>query len=381
MIVIGTAGKVLASTGLQGPDVNELKSCLGKIKSHTKNVSLEHHSIKVNEDMLLGLEFDEKFYPFTMNALKTICSLLKVPAAYLNKLISNELTLKNFNENPLKMGTDLQAVIWTDDEDEENQFIAGFLSAQYLPVSDLLDSVETTGFTQRNNMELHHWVYTPEEAVLNYLQKELFEINENNVNYTYRLGVSIHHAEAADKNLVLTPFYHVRLRLPNGEWMEWDFETKGKLGNASRKLSTFSGEAGKILATFEIGKLSSDFLNMKVLIESSNTLDDVKYKLLKNIYASTKSIFNHYAIPDTGQYVDAEIIPEFKNFKSDNKEKMKGLEPYQVANLPVAISLPVLFNRIYYSGLLLDNPHFMIKSRTGIYKIMYTAAEETNIVL
>ncbi|MCK5077694.1 MAG: hypothetical protein KAR38_15030, partial [Calditrichia bacterium] len=224
MIVIGTAGKVLSTTGLQGPDVNELKSSLSIINSRVKTVSLEHHAIKVNEDMLLGLEFDEKFYPFSMNALKTLCSLLKVPAAYINKLISNDLTLKNFNENPLKMGNDIQAVIWTDDEDVENHFITGFLSSFFLPTSDLMELVDTTGFAKRNNLELHHWVHTPEETVLNYLQKELFEINENNVSYTYQLGVSIHYSEAADKNLILAPFYHIRLRLPNGEWMEWDFE-------------------------------------------------------------------------------------------------------------------------------------------------------------
>ncbi len=381
MIVTGTAGKVLSTTGLQGPDPAEFKENLHKIKARALTVSLENQLITVDDDQLLGMQLEDKFYPFSMNALKTLCGLLKVPAAYINKLISNDLTLKNFNENPLKMGNEITAVIWQDDEDEESKFIAGFLSSPFLSTLDLLELVEVTGFMPKNDLKLHHWIYLPEATVMNFLQQEVFEINENNLNYTYQLGVSLHYAEAADKNLTVSPFYHVRLRMPSGEWMEWDFETSRKLGNASRKLASFGGEAGQLLTNFDMGRLSPDFMNMRTLIEASNALAEIKYKLFKKIFSATKSVFTHYTMPDTGQYVLTEIIPEYRTFRDSIKEKVKDMEGYQIANLDVPVSLPMLFNRIYYSGLLLDNPHFMLKSRSGVYKMMYLAAEETNIMI
>lgn len=380
MIIVGTAGKTLATTGVQGPDWEELKEKLNVIDSQNYQIVLENHSIVVNDENLLGLEIQGEFVPFSMNGLKTLCKLLKVPASYLNKLISNDLTLKNINENPLKMGIELSTSVWKDDEDTDSRFIAGFSSGSFMNARDVVDMIEVSSIMEKNDLELSHWIYTPEWFVINLLQKEVFEMEEANHTYTYQLGISIYFSETTDQPFQIVPFYHIRLRLPNGEWMEWDFETKKVLGKAGKKSKSFSGEVQKIISEFDIGRLSEDFLQMKYLVESSDALTEVKFKLLKSLYSAAKSIFTHYTLPETGEYVKADIFPEFDHFKTENKERMKQMEGFQIANLLAPVSLPVIFNRIYYSNLLLENPHFMLRSRSGIYKMMYLAAEEANLV-
>jgi hypothetical protein len=381
MIIIGTSGKTLATTGLQGVDWNELKEKIRQIDPRNYQVHLENYSIQLNDENLLGIEIQNQFYPFSLNALKSLCKLIKVPAAYLNKLISNDLTLKNINENPLKLGVELTATIWKDDEDQESSFIAGFSSGASMNSMDVIDLIEVSGMLEKNDLELHHWIYMPEYLILNFLQKEIFEVNENQTEYTYQLGISVYFSETTDQPFQIVPFYHIRLRLPNGEWMEWDFETRRIIGKAGKRSRSFSGEVQKLITDFEIGKLSTDFLQMKLLVESSQAVSEVRFKVLKSLYSAAKSIFTHYTLPDTGIYVKSEIFPEFDHFKTDNKERMKEMEPFQIANLLAPISLPVIYNRIYFSNLLLENPHFMMKARNGIYKMMYIAAEEANLII
>ncbi|GAB4190633.1 MAG: hypothetical protein Kow00108_26100 [Calditrichia bacterium] len=379
MIIVGTAGKVLATTGMQGADVAELNDKIKDVESQFHSIYLENQSISVNDENLLGVEIKGTFYPFSMVALQSLCKILKVPANYLNKLISNDLTLKNINEHPLKMGIELNTTIWNDDEDKESAFIAGFSVGNYLSNADLLNVIDASGMIEKNNLKLHHWLLLPDLMVLNYLQNEVHEVKENNLDYIYQLGISVYYSESTDQPFQIVPFYHVRFRLPNGEYMEWDFETKKVMGKVGKKGRNFSGEIQTLVSNFEIGKLSEDFMNMKYLIESAGLLSEVKYKIYRSFFSAAKSIFTHYTLPDTGTFVKTDIFPEFEAFKQQNKERMNEMEAFQVANLLAPVSLPVVFNRIYYSQLLLENPYFMLRSRQGIYKMMFMAAEEVNL--
>lgn len=381
MIIVGTAGKTLATLGVQGADIADLRHTIQQIQPEFYHFHLEHQHIQFNEENLLGLEIDGRFIPFSTHALKNLCKLLKVPASYVNKLISNDLTLKNINENPLRMGVEVGITIWKDDEDPESRFLAGFSLGSSLDSLSFLNMVESSGLMERNNLQIHQWAYLPEELVLHFLQKEVFESADPAFHYTYQLGISMHFGESSDQPFSIHPFYHVRYRLPNGEWMEWDFESRRNLGKANKKSRAFGGEVQKILSEFQIGTLSQDFVLMKTLIEASGGISEIKFKHLKAVAGMVKSIFTHPTLPDTAQFIKTDIFPELDHFVQSNREQMKEMEPFQIANLLVPVSLPLLFNRIYYSPLLLENPHFMTKSAPGIYKIMYLAAEEANPVV
>ena len=156
----------------------------------------------VNEHIIY-LYIDGNKYPFSMTGFKSVCSLLKVPASYLNKSLSDDLILQNLNNNPLKVEEEVYIYIR---KTTEFEFVSVITVNDPVTSNDLVEVIQNTHFEMNNSLSVTDVTISNEEIVIYHLkEKETLDSGQS-----ISRGTAIVFGEGVDLGFSLHSFirYH-----------------------------------------------------------------------------------------------------------------------------------------------------------------------------
>ncbi|RMH97259.1 MAG: hypothetical protein D6681_12110 [Calditrichaeota bacterium] len=324
---------------------------------------LQNLTFTTDEEGVLQVLINNKRYYITHSALKDLCKMLKVPASYINKFPGRDLVLENLNENPyLKENAEtVKLVIW---QGEAHPVIAGVLPGgdAAMPAGEYLSFLQEEGVFERENTLLDQIAFSGEELVLYFYLPE--EMNRDRM--TINLGYAIHYSPTRYLDTFIYPFCKMAIVAPTGEPFDFDFEGTHKLHVVKRKQDDFISQTLELSRDYMGEDLGAYFEEVLKYATVAKNEDAVKYSLLKFFKAKALSAYNYDGIKVDPNEAAQEIIPEYKEFYSENKEQLKQMATYSANNLLVHFSLPVFFNRLFTYPASIENPYYLIRYRRAI---------------
>ena len=107
-------GKVYTTQGVVFNSRQRTEEYIKDLKSIYINLAADQTDFAINDDQMLLLRYQGKEFPLSLNAFKNLCQILQIPAQYINKSASEELTLQIIKENAIKYGGSWNFIVWQD---------------------------------------------------------------------------------------------------------------------------------------------------------------------------------------------------------------------------------------------------------------------------
>ncbi len=368
-------GRTVVPLGGTFENVDETLQFIGEFEQESILQRTQSLRFKVDEEAFLRIELGEQDYFITYTALKDLCKLLKVPASFINKFPPSTLMLENLNRNPYlqEENLSLRLNIW---KWENNLVIAGIMPEEIPTISlrEYLEMQRDYDMFSRKGVDTESIVITGEEVVVYFLLEEEMEGN----GFLFRSGYALHFSPTRATDTYIVPFYKMQVTAPTGEPFDFDFESAKKLRVARRKKKDFIELTNRFATSYNGEDLGIDFNNTLKKGELCRQLSSVRFGILKMLKSRATSIFNYSGMrAEPGLVVD-EVIPEYRQFIAANRERMKGMENYEINTLPVDFYLPLYLNRIYTFPPAGENPYFLLKYRKTIGTLLEKLLEETS---
>lgn len=371
-------GRTVVPLGGIFENSDEALAFAGDFELENSVVRTRQMQFKVDEEAYLRLEIGDRDYFITYTALKDLGKLLKVPASFINKFPPSALMLENLNRNPYLQDENfaVRLTIW---KWEEQQVIAGILPEEipFIPIREYLAMQDENGSFQRETAQLDAIAITGEEVVTYFLHPE--EINEEG--FSFRSGYALHYSPTRLADTLILPFYKMQVTTPTGELFDFDFESGKKLRIAKRRKKDFAELTSQFATQYNGEDLGIDYPNTLKKGEIARQLSSVKFGLLKNLKSRATGIFSYSGIKAEPGLVIDEVIPEYKQFMVNNRERMKGMERYEINSILVDFYLPLYFNRIFTFQPASENPYFFLRYRKTIGAIFEKVLEEAGDVV
>jgi hypothetical protein len=315
---------------------------------------------------LIEFKINDSFLPFSMTGFKSICSLLKVPAAYLNKSLSKELVLQNLNNNPLKV--DQEIYVYIRESVDKIKFISAVSVLEPYKYQDFLSSLEATNFLDENSLEFESVAVANEELTLYALKPEIVEVEMMQMQY----GVAITITEGLDKGMQLSPFVRVHLL----DHDTYDFVSSRVLKKVSSKEKSFAVNVQDLLSSFNFDELFAPvFDEIRKIIFSSLKSTEITYLFLKKIRSTIKRTYSFQeGVYDTSELLE-DLLPEYRSFMEQYKIELKEKPKFETNMFMIPYYLPKLFSKYEHSVLNFENPLFYIRQRKYVYQLLEKNAE------
>ncbi len=345
----------------------------GEFELDSLNCRTREMRFAVDEEGLLRLEIGEQSYFLSYTALQDLCKLLKVPASFINKFPPSTLMLENLNRNPYLQEENIavRLNLW---KWEEHPVIAGIMLQEIptIPIKDYLQMQVDYDMFTRNGVETDSIVITGEEVVVYFLLEE--EMSDSG--FLFRAGYALHFSPTRVMDTVVVPFYRMQVTAPTGEPFDFDFESGKKIRVARRKKKDFLELTNRFATSYNGEDLGIDFNNTLRKGQMCREISSLRFGLVKTLKSRATSIFNYHGMRAEPGLVTEEIIPEYRQFLSANRERLKQMENYEVNRLPVDFYLPLYFNRIFTFPPTAENPYFLLKSRKTTGALLEKLLEE-----
>ncbi len=370
-------GKVLASRGVVFNGLERTVGFLKELEPEPVQLLKRDTLFKVNKEFLLCLSHQGKEYPLSVNALKNVCKILKIPASYINKTASEKLTERILAESPEREDGQWTLFLWKDINSGE-PFVAGVKEGPLYSNRDFLAAVTQSGILDRNNLEVVQHAVNTDIIAVYALSKEKKAYDLGN-KFDYKIGLALFHSETSDQGFVMRPYYEIYSRNALGETLTFDFVSSEALVKIPGKTGVYSQEIAKTLSEFDLGKLSEDFEVTIQLLNAVFEADTISYGLLKKARGFVRRVFNSPGSGDLGKEATAEIIPEYSEFRNERKEQLKEMKPFLANNLTANFHFPLYFHRLYQFPATVEAADSFILSKEVVYKTMAELAERINI--
>ena len=315
------------------------------------------------KEHIIFLELDGEHYPFSMTGFKSVCSLLKVPASYLNKSLSDELILQNLNNNPLKVEEEIRIYLR---KTIEFEFVSAITVNDPMTSDDLVEIIENTHFEMNNELKACDVTISNEEIVIYHLkEKETLATGQS-----IARGTAIVFGEGVDLGFSIHSFS----RFYFGE-SSYDFFNSKALKKVSRKEKSYKIMIQDELRHFDLNSHEKNFEDSIKLLNAAEKTKEISYSFLKMVKSAINRTYSFQAgIYDTSLILE-QLLPEFDHFKEEYKEEIKLLPTFEQNNIMLPFHLPKLFQMFENETTTLENPLFFNRQRRNVYKLLVKNAE------
>jgi hypothetical protein len=342
--------------------INEATNFLKKHSPEVIKTNLKDISFDLEDDILVLFATERKF-PLSTFALKNIASMLKVPANYLNKSLSEELVLKNLNANPLKVDQPISINIKKFDE---TSFVTSILLDDFYTLDDFLTFLPTTFFLEENNLEIADITIEAQEIWLYALGKETEQFSSQ----SYKHGVVLHLIEGG--GFSIKPFF--RMYFKDGD--SFDFVQNKALEKVSAKEKSFGIFVQDTVRMFKFDQYQNHVPEVMKAIEAVKSTADISYKFLKTLKSGVSRTFSYQAGVYETATLMSELLPEFEDFKRAEKERISELPSFESNNLMLPFDLLGFFSKFEANVMTLEHPLFFNRQRLQVAKWIMSIAED-----
>jgi len=370
-------GKVYTTQGVVFNSRQRTEEYIKDLKSTYINLAADQTDFAINDDQMLLLRYQGKEFPLSLNALKNLCQILQIPAQYINKSASEELTLQIIKENAIKYGGSWNFIVWQDSL-AKISFISGVRVLEHFPANDFLTLVDQSNIIKRNQLVIEQHTVNVDVCSVFALSNETKHYGKDFL-FDYRIGIGLRHSESSDWGFLMQPYYEVYAQNRLGEKLTFDFLSNEKLVRIPGKSSVYSQELSKTLGEFDLGTLSEDFEMILHMLNGVLSSDSIRYGLLKKARSGVRRVFNAKGGSVDLKDAEAEIIPEYSEFRSERREELKEMKPYLANNLTTPFFFPLFFHRLYNFPATVESADSFIFSKELVFKTMADLAETTNI--
>ena len=332
-MIISLNHRVYMTEGVILNSVNDFRVYNSRYPLRIMKNNLKEIEFKIKEGVIHIVCNGEEL-PLSMMALKGVCTLLKIPASWLNKQISEDTILNVLNKSSYKVDEPIEIYIRSSDDFE---FISAVSNNDQIKAEDVIDVIESTHFLMNNEVELEEITHANDETMLYFLRRS----ETLSTGMLYRRGIAICFGEGVDKNFTIHQFY--RFYFDGDD--SYDFYVKKPLKKVSRKEKSYKIMITDEIRHFDLNKYEKNFENILNLVRTANTTSEISFGFLKQIKSTITRTFQFQAgMYDTSMIIPT-ILPEFDMFQDQHKEELKLMPSYEHNNLMLPFYLPqIVFN-------------------------------------
>jgi len=362
-MIVALNQRVYTTAGEIFSDLKSLRDYNSTYPIRRIKTNLSELQFTINEHIIY-LHIEGQHLPFSMAGFKSVCSLLKVPASYLNKSLSDNLILENLNKNPMKVDEPITIYVR---QSTDFEFISA-VSVYDDALSDkLAEFVENTHFEMNNELTPTDVTISNEEVVVYHLkEKEALSGGQE-----LRRGTAMVFGEGVDLGFSIHPFF--RIYFENGD--SFDFLGAKAYKKVSRKEKSYMIMVHDEIRHFDLNKYEKNFEDTLKLIEASRKTSDVSFAFLKQIKSAINRTYSFQKGVYDNSHILGQLLPEFESFNEHHKEELKLLPSFEHNNLMLPFYLPKLFSMFEAETTTMENPLFFNRQRRNVYKLLVKNAE------
>jgi hypothetical protein len=346
-------------------------SDLESVQSYLSSNPVQYFSINLKSlefsflDGLCHLKIGEQRFPFSETGFKSLCKILKIPASYLNTLVSESLVLENLNTSPMKI--DQEVLVYIRVSDDKTKYISAVSLDELFTYDHFLALLERCKFMENHALIFETTTLSNEELVFYALGKETVSFDT----FSIQNGVALIVSEGLDTGFAIHEFSRI-------SFQDDSFDFLGKsLKKISRKEKSYQLAIEDELRQWTGALQHEVYSELHKIVSATIQGTEINFGLLKQIASGIKRTYAFQAgIFDTVNVL-IDIMPEFEAIKKDLKEEISELPKFEMNARRIDYFLPKLFS-IYENHMLnMETPQFFNRQRRFVYKCLEKYAEQS----
>lgn len=358
-MIIAQNHRVMEVGGEVHTDREQLQSELQSRATHVHPLNLTAFDITIRDHLLYG-QVGGEWIPFTRTGFHSLCRILGAPSPYLNKLVDDDLVIRNIKLHPNRVDTPLN--VYTQQHDER-RLITAVSVHETFTISDAMDRIfNKRMFWEPFDDQQTQFLFTDDHLTISLQLSDV--IRDDDV--ALRPGIQMMIPEGVDTPLTILPQWQLSVGEQQWNWVE---KPMVKLTRKEPSVLMLFMDA---VSAFETVDVTGSAAPILLDVERVRRQAELPLGAVKRLLSVVRRTFQFPIAAYSIEQLSETVLPGFIELEKQIKRDGDQLRPYEIGAIECPLDTTGFISRYNHLHELMENPLFLERSYRMTRTIMDT---------